>query len=91
MADELKELIRKEGKIIRVYCGQEVETDPFEKSVSITLYNPIPIKCIITTVSPEKFIWKFYGIKVSEAKEIIIENRHLPTIRNSHKIEIDNN
>ena len=88
MADELKDLIRQEGKIIRIYLGVESQIDPFSKEVSVTLHNPIPIKAIVTTVASEKLIWKFYGIKVQEAKELIVNNKDLKLIRMSHKIEI---
>ena len=82
-------LFREQAKTIRVYMAKETETDPFEHTKSQSYLNPIPVKAIVSTVAPKKLSWKFYGLKVVEAKELIIEQKYLNLIRMSYKIEID--
>ncbi len=85
----MDKMFKQLAKSIRVYIAKESIIDPFEKNVSRLNLNPISIKAIVSTVSPEKLNWKFYGMKVQEAKELIIKKNDLNLIRLSHKIEID--
>lgn len=85
----MEKMFRQLAKSIRIYIAKESILDPFEKNISRTDLNPISIKAIVSTVTPEKLSWKFYGLKVIEAKELIIEQNNLNLIRMSHKIEID--
>lgn len=88
--DEFKDLIQREGKIIRIYIGKETQSDPFEKNVSISMENPIPIKGLVTDLVSSQIQWKIPGIRTEEAKELIIPKRHRGLIEMSHKIQINN-
>ena len=85
----MEKMFKELAKSIKIFIAKESITDPFEKTISRSDLNPIPIKAIVSTVTPEKLSWKFYGLKVMEAKELIIEKNNLNLIRLSHKIEID--
>jgi len=87
--DELRELIRKEGKIIRVYLGKEVENDPFEHTVTVTMYNPVPIKGLVTDLIASQIQWKLTRIRTEEGKELVVDKRHKDLLERSQKIEID--
>lgn len=89
MSDELGELIKEIGIIVKIFLGIERSQDPESKDVSVTNINPIPIKAIVTQVAPEKLLWKFYGVQVSEAQEIICDKKYLSLIRQSQQIEIN--
>lgn len=85
----MKKLFRQKAKPITVFLASESETDPYEHTIELLYLNPIPIKAMIAQISPEKMVWRFYGKKVSEAKELIIEQNNLNLIRMSYKIEIE--
>ena len=88
--NELHELIRNNGKIIDFYLAREEMDDPFEKNVSVTLINPIPVKGLVTDLTTSKVQWTMVGIVTNKAKEIIIESRYKDLLEQSQKIKIDN-
>jgi hypothetical protein len=77
------------SKTILVYIAKETTSDPYEKNVSISYLNPLPIKALISTISAEKAVWKFYGIKTSEAKELTVKTKDVQVIKMAHKILIE--
>lgn len=87
--EELKELIREEGKWIKIFLGKETQTDPFEKSVSIATINPIPIRGLVTDLVASQTQYKMPGIRTEQGKEIIIPSSKRTLIEQSHRIEID--
>ena len=88
--DELKDLINQEGQWIQIVLGKEIITDPEEDSKKVIFNNPIPIKALVNSISPEKLTWKFFGVSISEAKELIIDAKYENLIKKSQKILIDN-
>ncbi len=75
---------------IKVYCGIETIVCPYEKNVTITYLNPLPIKAIVTDLTQNKIQYTMAGIITSNAKEIIIEKKYLSLLKASQKIEINN-
>lgn len=90
MRDRLNELIRREGKYIHVYQGIESVEDPFEKNVSTTNLNPLPVKALVVDYVASKAQWVMPGIKVSRIKEIYVPARYRSLLENSQKLEIRN-
>lgn len=85
----MDKLFREHSRKIHIILGKESIDDPDEKNTTISFLNPIPIKAIVSDIVAEKLIWKFPGIKVEQAKELILRKRDLDLIRLSHKILID--
>lgn len=89
--NELEELIRENGQYIYVFIFKEVLDDSEERNVTLTKLSPIPIKALVSDLTPTQMQWKTSGIVTSRAKEIICDSKHLNLILQSHKIEIDGN
>lgn len=88
---DMERVFREDAEIVKIYLGKETIQDPFEQNVTVSFQNPIPIEAIISTVSPEKAVWKIYGIKVMEAKDLIVRDKHISLFRLSQKVTIDGN
>lgn len=86
----MDELFKEQSTYIRIYLGTETETDPFEHTVEETLLNSIPIKAIVTDISPASSQWKMPGIVSEKTKQIIIKKKYESMLKMSRKIEIDN-
>jgi len=82
-------LFKDMAKSIKIYLGKENIDDPYEKNVSLTTMNPIPIKAIISDLTFAKIQWAMPGIVADKAKEITIKIRHKSLLEMSQKIEID--
>lgn len=90
MADEeLKELIREEGKWIKVFLAKETQVDPFSKEVSSSMINPIPIRGLVTDLTVTKAHYAMIGVMTDKAKEIIIPKSKKSLLEQSHKLQID--
>ena len=85
----LNDFFREHAKTIRIYLATETLVDPFEKNVSLTELNPIPIRAIISDVSPASAIYKMPGISTEKTKEIIIKKKYESLLKQSQKIEFD--
>ena len=85
----MDELFKNKAINIRIYMGTETQTDPYEKTVDVTLLNPIPIKAIVTDLTSTQMSWKSAGIIIEKAKEIIIKKKYKNLLEMSQKIEID--
>lgn len=91
-----EELFRKrQGTIkVRVYKkgSKSVGTyyDPYRNvGYTKTKQNPFSIQAIARDISPERLIYKEFGIAEAGAKELIIHKRDVNLIRISERIEID--
>lgn len=88
--NKLDDVFKKEGKWLKVYQGVETVDDPYEKNVSVTELNPLPIKVIITDVPASKMVWKVPGLIVAKAKEVYFKKHHRNLIENSQRFEFEN-
>ncbi len=86
----LNEFFGEHAKTIRIYLATETITDPYEKNVSLTQLNPIPIRAIISDVSPASAVYKMPGISTEKVKEIIIKSKYESLLIQSQKIKIEN-
>jgi hypothetical protein len=87
--EELADLLKQQGKTILIYLGKEIKTDPEEESVSVTTFNPLPIKALVRDLTSSQMQWKMYGITTSQGKELICDKNYRNTIEQSHTIVID--
>ena len=86
----MDELFENKAQYIRIYLGTETIICPYEKNVTETLVNPIPIKAIVTDVSPASSVWKMPGIISEKTKQILIKKKYEDMLKMSRKIQIDN-
>lgn len=86
----MNELFREKSRTIRIYLGVEVETDPYEHTTETTMFNPLPIKAIVTDLTATQSQYKMAGIVADKAKEIIINKRYESLLLKSQKIQVDN-
>ena len=74
---------------IKIYTGKETIEDPFEKNVSVSLSNGIPIDALVgDDLISSQIQWKIPGINTANAKEIYIEKRNRSLLEQSQKIKI---
>ena len=86
----MKDLFKRESKKILVYISKETITDPYDKNVTHSVLNSLPISAIVSDIAGESMKWKTGGIITSDGKEIICENKHRALIEMSYKITVDN-
>lgn len=84
-------LFQDNSQCIRVYLGKETVTDPYEKSIEVTLLNPIPVRAIVADLVASQIEWKMPGIVADKAKEIYVEKKHRTLLEKSQKISIKEN
>lgn len=86
---DLFNLFKNEGKLETLYVYQAKETidDPYEKTKTLTYYNPLPIKGLIRQVSFEALHWKYYGQIPVGSIEVIAEKKYLTHFRTADKIK----
>jgi len=87
--NELDDLFKQTAQTIFIYIALETETDPFEHTVSKTVFPPLPIKAIVNDLTSTQAKWKMTGIETNRAKEILIHKRDIGNLELSNKIEID--
>lgn len=85
----MEDLIKDFGTCIKLYIGKETITDPYEKTVEVTLSNPIPMKAIVVDLVASQIQWKLPGVKTSKAKELILDKSNLSLVLKSQKFEIE--
>jgi len=83
-------LFRQHAQNIFIYPSLETEADPFEKNVTTTRMNRLPVKAIVSDLTFAKVQWSMVGIETDRAKEITIEEKYLPLLKLSYKIKVDN-
>lgn len=79
---------REHSKSIRIYRAVEIETDPYEHTVETTYLPSLPVKAIVSDISPASSQWKMPGIVTEKTKQIIIEKKYEKLLLRSHKIVI---
>lgn len=87
--EEYLDLFNEIGKIIYIYLGKEISQDPEEEDKKVVVYNPIPIKAIVTDLTSAQMTWKTPGLGEFQGKELLLENKWRNTIEQSYKIVID--
>lgn len=86
---ELDDLFKEEAIPIKIYLGKETEIDPFEHTVDLTCFNPIPIMALVNDLTPSKIQWSMIGVMTDKAQQIIIEAKYENLLKLSQKIQID--
>ena len=86
----MEELFKNKSVYIRIFMGTTTILDPYEKNVSETLLNSLPIKAIVSDISPASTAWKMPGIITEKTKQIIIQLKYEEMLKMSRKIQIGN-
>ena len=50
----MENILRDFGQYIKIYLAKTSIDDPYEKNKTISYQNPLPIKAIVTDLSPAK-------------------------------------
>jgi hypothetical protein len=77
---------------IRVYFSTKYADesfDSFEQNYTLTHLNPIVIRGLLRTVSPEALIWKEYGLSEIGSVEIIAHAKYKEWFKKAMKVEIN--
>jgi len=85
----MENLFKEMAQKIRIFMGISIIEDPYEKNSSETLLHSIPLRAIISDVSPASSVWKMPGIVSEKTKQIIIEKKYESLLKQSQKIRID--
>lgn len=89
---EVKQLINKEGT--KVYCYFAVKStgddyDPESKNYQYTNLNPHVFKAYVYQISPEKLVWKEYGLQEMGAVELLCDAKYYDWFKSCNKLVID--
>ena len=89
---DIFEIFKNEGLLekIEVYPGKLTPATNYD-SASETMYNPITIKGLVSTISFSSLRWKYYGNLPMGSKQVIVEKRHKSLLMNAFKIKIGDN
>ena len=87
--EPLKELLKHQGKTIKIYFAKETLIDPYEDEKELRYLQPVGIKAIAVDLTFAQAQYKLPGISVSKSKEIILNKKYRSLIERSYKIEID--
>lgn len=82
-------IFREHSQKILIYLATTTLQDPYEKNVSKSYLNSLPISAIVTDLLASQASWKLPGITTDKTKEIIIEKKHENLLKMSYKIKID--
>jgi hypothetical protein len=86
-------LIKEQGKTIHVYFALKSTGDDYcseEKNYTYTNLNPKTIKGYVSSVSPEKLVWRQYGLSETGAVEVLTSDRYIEWFKKANRIVIDN-
>lgn len=94
LEQDLRELYRTESQKVAVFLRSSLvkgeNYDPFRDTGYTTIKrNPIWIKAIVRSITPEKLISKEMGLVISGAKELIIKTSDVGALKASENIQID--
>lgn len=87
----LGKLFKKQSRWIRIYVTAPIYECPYEKNINQDESEEFyySIQAIVSDIPSEKLVWKIPGIQLDKAVELLIEAKYLHLIRESSKIEID--
>jgi hypothetical protein len=85
----MNDIFRNLAQTIQVYIGSELKADPFEENTTVVLYNPIPIKAIVSDLNFDQIKYKMPSISTSKAKEVLVQKKDEKVVLMSQKIVID--
>ena len=84
----MEEFFNDMAETIKIYTSLETQLDPYEKNVSITRLNSLPVKAIVTDLIFSQITWKMPGIVTDKAKEIVIKKKYRSLLEKSEVIEV---
>lgn len=90
-----EDFFKKYRKIALVFLRgaktREEDFDPFRNTGFVQQnQNPLPVKVLTKTVSPNSLVFKEIGLTEAGAIQIILHDRDVELIKNSEKIIIEN-
>jgi len=88
----IKDLIRINGTKIYIYMGMKSagdDFDPYTKNYTYTDMNPKVIKGYIQMISPEKLVWKQYGLQEMGAVEVLCESKYKELFKHCNRVVIN--
>jgi hypothetical protein len=88
----LKNLIQEQGTKIYIYFGvreYNEDYDPYNKNVDYVNLNPHVIMGYVQMISPEKLVWKQYGLQEMGAVEVLCESRYKDWFKTCTRVVIN--
>ena len=88
----VKELIKVNGTKISIYFGIRSAGEDFDPREQNYDYTNLPYKTIkgyIQTISPEKLVWKEYGLQEMGAVEVLCEAKYKEWFKMCNRVVID--
>ena len=88
----IRELVKANGTKVYIYFATKSagdDYDPEEKNFIYTNMNPLVIKGYVTMISPEKLVWKQYGLQEMGAVEVLTESKYKNWFKICNKIVIN--
>ena len=89
---DVRELIKTHGTKIFIYFAIRGTSDDFDPYTKNYTYTELPPKAIIgylVQISPEKLVWKEYGLQEIGAVEILCDDRYKDWFKHCHRIVIN--
>jgi hypothetical protein len=87
--DELRELIRQEGKKIYIYISKSVKQDPEEEDTKDICFNPCVITGLFNELTSSQMTWKTTGTAPTQGGEIVVDKKYRTMLECAFKIVID--
>ena len=84
----MEDLFKNNSQKILIYMSVETVEDPFDKNVSNSILNSLPIDALVNDLIASQASWKMPGIEINKAKQIIIEKKYEPLFLLSYRIRI---
>ena len=69
------------------YAGDDFDT--YEKNYTESYLNPVVIRGLVRSVSPEALVWKQYGLAEIGSIEVITDAKYKTWFTKAFKIEVD--
>ena len=73
---------------ILLYPAVETIDDPYEKNTTKAFLNPVPIKGVVKSISPESLRWRYFGTLPMGSKQVICEKKYEALFKMADKIQI---
>jgi hypothetical protein len=92
IAKDIKKFIKEEGVKVLIYFAVKStgdDYDPEDRNYTYTNLNPKCIKAWVSQISPEKLVWKQYGLVEQGALELITDSKYTEWFKKCNRIVIN--
>jgi hypothetical protein len=90
--NEIKQLIKENGTKVYIYFAVKSmgdDYDTYTKNYTYTNLNPHVLNAWLYTISPEKLVWRQYGLQETGAIELLCEAKYKDWFKACNRIVIN--